>query len=96
MDMDLVAYQTAAKERIRWLSVRLALSEAAGLAMAARLEALTGGLPNIDAWERAAALLGESFGIGREAAHQIIRTDAGAKRIYDCALQTIANLEARK
>lgn len=28
-DLSLIAYQTAAKERIRWLSVRLALAEAA-------------------------------------------------------------------
>jgi hypothetical protein len=41
-DLDLIVYQTAAKERIRWLSAHLAASEAKALALLSRIEAAEG------------------------------------------------------
>lgn len=49
-DLDLVAWQTAAKERIRWLSVQLALQSSAILAMAeenGRMRKLTSALERV-------------------------------------------------
>jgi hypothetical protein len=37
-DLDLIVYQTAGKERIRWLSLRLAAAEAASVALLAALK----------------------------------------------------------
>jgi len=47
MDLNLVPLQTAAKERIRWLSVQLALAESALSASNARVKALEEALERI-------------------------------------------------
>jgi hypothetical protein len=41
---------------------------------------------------RTRKILDDSFGIGKDDAHRILSTEAGAKRIYDCALNAIAHL----
>ncbi|TGT90881.1 MULTISPECIES: hypothetical protein [unclassified Mesorhizobium] len=42
-----------------------------------------------DPYEQAVAAMDRAFGLGAEEAHAILRTDAEAKRIYDCALQAL-------
>lgn len=49
-DLDLIHYQQAAKERIRWLSVQLALANAREAAQAARVKALEEGLSEVRQW----------------------------------------------
>lgn len=44
------------------------------------------------AFAAARASMDRAFGIGVEQAHEILRMDAGAKRIYDCALQALCQL----
>jgi AmiR/NasT family two-component response regulator len=40
--------------------------------------------------DKARNLLDAEFGLGEQAAHEKLRTDATARRIYDCAIQVIA------
>ncbi len=43
--------------------------------------------------ERARHRLDARFGLGKEQAHNILRSDAAAKRIYDCALAALVDAE---
>ncbi|RWE37422.1 hypothetical protein [Mesorhizobium sp.] len=45
-------------------------------------------------WSRAIAAMDMTFGHGREAAYQVLRSNAEAKRIYDCAI--VALVETQK
>jgi hypothetical protein len=42
---------------------------------------------------RARRRLEDKFGIGAESANHVLRTNAGAKRIYDCALFALIDAE---
>lgn len=42
---------------------------------------------------RARARLDAAFGLGKDQAHAIIRSDVGAKRIYDAALDALTRAE---
>ncbi|WOF44292.1 hypothetical protein KNJ79_05015 [Sphingopyxis indica] len=44
-------------------------------------------------FDRARQRLDKAFGIGVEEAHHILRRNAEAKRIYDCALHALAEQE---
>lgn len=46
----------------------------------------------VDPFGRARLHMDEAFGLGRDQAHQLIRTNAGAKRVYDCAINAIARV----
>lgn len=45
-------------------------------------------------WQRAIGAMDVTFGHGREAAYQVLRSNAEAKRIYDCAI--VALVETQK
>lgn len=49
-------------------------------------------MPSAQAMQAACELIDREFGIGRDFAHMLIRSDVGARRIHDCAVMALGRV----